>query len=228
MTLEDTLHRAVHARCSEPAARWFAEALETAARGSDEQLLARYTAASRQVGTAPLNVTGSPAAAPGFEATTVAHWTLADAARTSLLLARAATADPAAFAALAVQHFEHGDTGEQLSWLRGVGFLPQPERFLPLVVDACRTNIVPLFEAVACENAFPALYFPEHNLNHLVMKALFNNVRLARIVGLGPRLNAELARMATDFAAERRAAGRSVPPDIDLALSGARHEGTPV
>jgi hypothetical protein len=222
MTLEETLHRAVRARCSEPAARWFTDALETAARGSDGQLLACYTAASRQVGTAPLD------ADPGFDATALAHWTLADAARTSLLLARAATADPAAFAALAVQHFEQGDTGEQISWLRGVGFLPQPERFLPVVVDACRTNIVPVFEAVACENAFPARYFPERNLNQLVMKALFNNVRLARIVGLGPRLNGELARMATDFAAERRAAGRPVPPDIDLALSGARHEGTPV
>jgi len=228
MTLEDTLHRAVRARCSEPAARWFADALQTAARGSDQQLLALYTAAARQVGTAPLDATESRTAAPGVNATALAHWTVADAARTSLLLARATTADPAAFAALAIQHFEQGDTGEQISWLRGVGFLPQPERFLPLVVDACRTNIVPLFEAVACENAFPARYFPEHNLNHLVMKALFNSVRLARIVGLGPRLNAELARMATDFAAERRAAGRPVPLDIDLALSATRHEGTPV
>ena len=49
------------------------------------------------------------------------------------------------------------------------------------------------------------------------MKALFNGVRLERIVGLGARANAELTRMATDFAAERRAAGRSVPADIGLA-----------
>lgn len=228
MTLDDYLQRAVRARCSEPAAQWFTAALETAASGSDQQVLARYTAASRQVGTIPLDVTARPAAEPGFDATAVAHWTTADAVRTSLLLARTATADAEAFEALAVQCFEHGDTGEQISWLRGVAFLPRPERFLPLVIDACRTNIVPLFEAVACENVFPARHFPERNLNQLVMKALFNDIRLARIVGLGPRLNADLARMATDFAAERRAAGRSVPSDIDLALSSARHEGTPV
>jgi hypothetical protein len=225
MTLEDTLHRAVRARCSEAAGRWFTEALETAAHGSDQQLLARYTAAARQVGTAQLDVTG---AASGFDVAAFAHWTLADAVRTSLLLARATTADPGALQVLAIQCFEQGDTGEQISWLRGVAFLPQPERFLPLVIDACRTNIVPLFEAAACENAFPARYFPERPLNQLVMKAVFNNVRLARIAGLGPRLNIELARMAADFADERRAAGRPVPPDIDLALSGARHEGTPV
>ncbi len=228
MTLDDYLNHAVPARCSEPAAQWLTAALDTAARGSDQKVLERYTAASRQVGTAPLDVAGSPAAAPGFDATAVAHWTLADAARSSLLLARARTADPGAFEALAIQCFEQGDTGEQISWMRGVAFLPQPERFLSLVIDACRTNILPLFEAVACENAFPARYFPERNLNQLVMKALFNNVRLARIVGLGPRLNGDLARMATDFAAERRAAGRPVPPDIDLALSGVRHEGTTV
>jgi len=46
-------------------------------------------------------------------------------------------------------------------------------------------------------------------------------VRLERIVGLQSRVNAELTRMATDFAAERRAAGRSVPADIGLAMTGA-------
>jgi hypothetical protein len=53
----------------------------------------------------------------------------------------------------------------------------------------------------------------------MVLKALFNGVALARIAGLGARANASLARMATDYAAERRAAGRSVPSDLALATS---------
>ena len=149
------------------------------------------------------------------------RWTLEDAAREIFLLARADVVPAEVFEADARACYEFGDAREQESWLRGVVLLPAPERFLMLVIDACRTNILPLFEAVACENPYPTFHFPERNFNQLVMKALFNGVRLERIVGLGARVNAELARMATDFAAERRAAGRPVPADIGLAMAGA-------
>ena len=43
-------------------------------------------------------------------------------------------------------------------------------------------------------------------------------MEIERIVGLTSRLNPELSRMARDYAAERRAAGRSVPADLPLAL----------
>jgi hypothetical protein len=56
------------------------------------------------------------------------------------------------------------------------------------------------------------------------MKSLFNGVPLARIVGLAGRRNAELSRMAADYAAERRAAGRTIPADIGLAAPGAAVE----
>ena len=48
----------------------------------------------------------------------------------------------------------------------------------------------------------------------MVLKALFVGVAVDRIVGLDGRLTPELARMAADYASERRAAGRSVPSDI--------------
>jgi len=54
----------------------------------------------------------------------------------------------------------------------------------------------------------------------MVLKAVFNRVALARIHGLGARRNAELARMANDFASERRAAGRDVPDDLGLVTNG--------
>jgi hypothetical protein len=50
----------------------------------------------------------------------------------------------------------------------------------------------------------------------MVLKAYFNSIAVERIVGLKSRLNPELARMASDYADERRAAGRTVPPDIGL------------
>ena len=77
-----------------------------------------------------------------------------------------------------------------------------------------------IFEAIACENPYPARHFPELNFNQMVLKAAFNGVALARVVGLSSRLNAELARMASDYASERRAAGRSVPADLGLVMKG--------
>jgi hypothetical protein len=152
----------------------------------------------------------------------IAHWTLEDAGRLLLLLSRHERAnDPDAFFADATACFEQGDSREQQSWMRTVALLPQTERYLPLVIDTCRTNILPLFQAVACDNPYPARYFPERNFNQMVLKALFNNVPLARIHGLAERANPELTRMASDYAAERRAAGRSVPGDIDLAMTAA-------
>ena len=81
--------------------------------------------------------------------------------------------------------FEQGDAREQQSWLRAIALLPEARSgSCRSVIDACRTNILPLFEAVACENPYPARYFPERNFNQMVLKALFNGVALARIVGL--------------------------------------------
>jgi len=112
------------------------------------------------------------------------------------------------------------DNRERQAILRALPFLPSQERFVPLAADATRSNVLPVFEALACENPFPAEHLPEQNFNQLVMKALFNGVKLSRIRGLGWRVGPELSRMAGDYAAERRAAGRPVPADIDLVLLG--------
>jgi hypothetical protein len=220
--VRERLQSALHARTSGEAARWFDGALRRAAEGPREALLTAYTEASLRLGRLPLAMPPAADFPPaGAEGLAFDHWTLEDTAREIFLLARADVLPAETFEADARACYDLGDAREQLSWLRGVILLPAPERFLMLVVDACRTNILPLFEAVACENPYPTLHFPERNFNQVVMKALFNGVRLERIVGLGTRANGELTRMATDFAAERRAAGRPVPADIGLALSGA-------
>jgi hypothetical protein len=154
-------------------------------------------------------------------------WTLEDAGRLLCLFERhAAIADGVEFVADVTACFEQGDAREQASWLRGAALLPGPERFLPVVIDACRTNILTVFEAVACENPYPAMHFPELNFNQMILKALFNGVALARVVGLETRANPTLARMASDYADERRAAGRPVPADLPLATAVATTPST--
>ena len=205
----------IRASAGDPAAEWIERATASVAAGTIDRLLDAYTQASHHLGQRPFR----PAPHDDAKQSGVVFdkWTVEDAGRLLLLLARhrsETTQDT--FARDAVACFEQADAREQQSWLRAVALLPDPARFLPQAVDSCRTNILPLFESVACENPYPADFFPDLNFNQMVLKALFNGVPLARVIGLTRRLNPDLARMATDYAAERRAAGRTIPADILL------------
>jgi hypothetical protein len=221
MAIVDVLLPSIRSQLSEAANDWFEEARGRAGRAVVPQFLRLYTEMSRHLGRTPL-VLGPRAvdACPELRHTPLGHWFLEDAGRLLLLLTRyeAFPASSDDNTALAIECYEQGAAREQQSWLRTVALLPEPERFLLTVIDACRASIVPIFEAVACENMYPAKYFPERNFNQVVLKALFNGIALNRIVGLPARLNPELSRMARDYAAERRAAGRSIPADISLAI----------
>jgi hypothetical protein len=219
--LQNLLLAILSRRIDGAAASWLSDrARAIAADAAIDSLLVAYAAAGARAGRAPLNLDGSEqgrlaAAASGLRGE---RWTVDDAARAVLLGARRlGNRVGADFVADALACFEQGDSREQQSWLRVVAAWPEAAEFLPAAIDACRTNILPLFESVACENPYPARYFPDLNFNQMVLKALFNAVPVARIVGLDRRRNPELARMANDYAAERRAAGRSVPPDLGLA-----------
>lgn len=190
------------------------------APAGDGDLISRFTALAGPAWSTPLNPAPdvqmeAQAQVPGID---LRAWSRADAGRALLMcdwIRRSPGQDVVSGLASC---YEQGDAAEQTSWLRGLALLPDPQRWLPWAVDACRTNIQPLFQSIACENPFPAAHFPERSFNQMILKALFNNVALARVAGLPARRNAELARMAADYAAERRAAGRSVPDDIGLAL----------
>jgi hypothetical protein len=167
-----------------------------------EAFTVAFTTAARRVGRASMP----------------AGWSADEAARAALLLRAAAAQAPEAFAALVDDLYQHGDSRERQAILRTLAWLPGPERFLELAVEAGRTSIQPVFEAIACENEYPAAHFPELNFNQMVLKALFTGVGLRRIAGLQGRTTAELRRMAAGYASERRAAGRSVPEDIGVVL----------
>lgn len=145
-------------------------------------------------------------------------WSL-DAIARAALLVRASEVSPAeSHADLVRQVYLRGDDREQAAALRALPLLPDPSRFIDLAVEACRTNLQSVFEAIACENVYPAAHFSDAGFNQLVLKALFIGVAVDRIVGLNERNSDELRRMAADYASERRAAGRPVPADIHLVL----------
>ena len=221
MSLTDLLRSVIAARLDARPCEWLDSAVTAAASG-DASSLSACTMAPKHLGRATLTLNAheqrdlaSAAPGVGFD-----KWTVVDAARALLLMTLAGATAEDTFAATSTQWYELGDSGEQQSWLRTLPLLPHPEQFLALAIDSCRTNIVPLFESIACDNPYPERYFPTPQFNQVVLKAMFVGLPLARVVGLSRRHNAELTRMASDFADERRAAGRPVPPDLPLALSG--------
>src|SRR5262249_46563610 len=146
---------------------------------------------------------------------------LDEVARVALLLAADDALDPAAMVELLDDCFRHGDTGERRAALRPLALFAEPSRYADLAAQACRSSVQPVFEALACENPFPAAHLPDLAFQQMVLKALFTETSLARVVGLAARVTPELRRMAADYAAERRAAGRTVPDDIARYLSSA-------
>jgi hypothetical protein len=115
---------------------------------------------------------------------------------------------------LVAEAYRTGDNAEREALLGALILLPEPRRFLATALEACRTNVLTVFEAIACENPYPARCFPPDAFNRMVLKALFVGTAVSRIVEIEERANPELARMAASYASERRAAGRPVPEDI--------------
>lgn len=217
----------LRARLDGRAAAWLEESLSVAqARGLGDGGFARsWSAAGRRLGREPVAVAAGEAARLEAEGAPFVPegWGLDEAGRAALLLA-AVRAVPAGELVERVEElFRTSELREQQALVRALAYLPAPERFAGLAAEAVRTNALSLIEAVACDNPFPAAHMPDPSFNQMVMKALFNGLALARIRGLGRRRNAELVRMVASWVGERRTAGRSVPADVDLILSGDSH-----
>ena len=140
------------------------------------------------------------------------YWNVLQAARTILLLSY--PQEKEAWFAVVNQLFETADMNEQQALFAALPVLPYPEELLPRAIDGCRTNMTLVFDAIALNNPYPAKYFPEANWNQLVLKAVFMQRPLYRIQKLDERRNLALADIASDFAHERWAAGRSVMPEL--------------
>ncbi|MGQ3029223.1 MAG: EboA domain-containing protein, partial [Ferrovibrionaceae bacterium] len=106
------------------------------------------------------------------------------------------------------------DTAELVALFRGLPLYPDPERLEDEAGEGLRSNMRPVFEAVAHHSPYPREVFGEHRWNHMVLKALFVDSPLAPIQGLDERANPELAMMLRDYARERRAAGRPISPEL--------------
>lgn len=116
--------------------------------------------------------------------------------------------------------YARGTTAERRGVLRALPYLCHltPEDLLPLVEDALRTNDTGLIAAAV--GPYAAEHLGAHAWRHAVLKCVFTGVPVSAVADLRRRASGdlELARMLDDYAAERRAAGRPVPLDVQRVL----------
>ncbi len=132
-------------------------------------------------------------------------WTADEAAR-ALLLATM-TADQAEWVETL---YRTGDAAEKRAVLKALPLLPIGAVGLPLLHDALRTNDTRLIAAALGPYAE---HLDQPAWRQAVLKCVFSGVPLAMVADLDTRADGELAAMLAAFAAERRAAGRTMPPD---------------
>jgi hypothetical protein len=178
-----------------------------------------FVGASRRFGRTPLHLSDHDLSELNRLGIT---WTLAatqdEFGRIAMLIAAASEAPRTLFQSVLQRCYDEGDTRERRSILRALPLLPSAERFVALALEACRSHLQPLFEAMACDNPYPSRYFHDPPMNYMVLKALSLGTALDRIMGLEQRMTPELRRMAADYVNERKAAGRSIPADVWLVL----------
>jgi hypothetical protein len=216
----------VVARIPDDTRVWFQNALAVARQTgpASNRFAVAWSGCGRRLGRTPLRVPADEGAALTAAGAPFLPdgWGLDEAGRALLLLVALESA-PAGSADMVLELFAHGEMREQQAVLRGLAYLPDPTQYIALAADAVRTNVLSVLEALACDNPFPGRHMPDLAFNQLIMKAIFNDLPLRRVVALAERNNAELRRMVGAYASERRAAGRPVPADVDFILGGTPH-----
>ncbi len=139
-------------------------------------------------------------------------WTIDEAARILALLEFAAAG--ARFTDAFTELCRTAEVGEAVALYRGLPLYPEPAALEWQVGEGLRTSMRAIFEAIAHRSPFPKENFSEDRWNHMVLKALFIDSTLAPIQGLDERANPTLARILSDYAHERWAAGRPVTPEL--------------
>jgi hypothetical protein len=195
---------------------WFrAKVVGATKDGADSSFFLAFSTLSRKVGRSPLALSDvEKALAEGARAGwKPGSWTIDQAARTRLVLALPVE-DEAGYRLSLDRLFEDADHGELVTLYQALPLLPHPSFHRARAREGIRSNMKTVFEAVALRNPYPAEMLDEAAWNQLVLKCLFVGSTLLFVDGLDERANRTLARMLSDYAHERWAAGRSVSPEL--------------
>jgi hypothetical protein len=213
MTPQNLLLSLLDRRLAPDASAWLRDQSARLATGAPERALhLAFGLAVRKTGRAPLAASGAEQSEafglhPGWD---LRDWTVDQAARALLLLSLPAS--PGTTKAI-LALFQTADLGEHVALVRSLFLLPDNEALLHIAREGIRSNMGDVFFAVSQRNPYPAERFDDIAWNQMIVKCLFVELPLAGIYNLDQRANADLARMISDLARERWAAGRSISPE---------------
>jgi hypothetical protein len=205
----------IAARVDPAALAWLDERARVIATGDKKSLYLAFGMVPRKVGKSDLTLSGgelaqAEAARPGWDPR---GWSLDQLARVLLVLAYPSD-DAAEYVATLDKLFSTGEIGELVALYQALPLLPNPGSHVLRAAEGIRNNIKAVFCAVAHHNPYPAEQFNDDQWNQLVLKCLFVGVPLDPVIGLDQRANLRLMTMLVDFAHERRAAHRPIPPEL--------------
>ncbi|MEN7550260.1 EboA domain-containing protein [Rapidithrix thailandica] len=174
-----------------------------------------FSAAPRFVGKEPIPFTTeelaeAQALRKGFDLT---GWTMDQLVRVYFVL-HLPHKDQSAYVQLLNQVFEMADMHELVALYTALPILPHPEALAKRAAEGIRTNMTVVLDAICLNNPYPAEYLDEIAWNQLVLKSVFTERPLYKILGADSRANAHLAHMLSDYAHERWAASRLVTPEL--------------
>ncbi|MCE6990388.1 EboA domain-containing protein [Dyadobacter sp. CY323] len=147
---------------------------------------------------------------PGFS---VENWSLVRLSRV-WLLTQLDPSDKSEYIKNIETLFDTAEMNELVALYSALPLLSYPDQWLFRATDAVRSNMGYVFDSIALHNPYPEKHFSELAWNQMVLKTIFNDKPVHLIEGLENRSNEKLALTLSDFAHERWAAGRSVPPQV--------------
>ncbi|MBC8117641.1 MAG: EboA domain-containing protein [Candidatus Saccharimonas sp.] len=213
--LTELLHSWIASRVEATALAWLDDRAAAIATGDKKTLFLGFGMVPRKVGKPDVTLSDAEmaqaeTARPGWNPR---GWSLDQLARTFLVLSFPSE-DAALYVQTLDQLFQAGEVGELVSLYQALPLLPNPASHVLRTAEGIRSNIKSVFCAIAHQNPYPAEQLNDEQWNQLVLKCLFIDVSLDPLIGIDRRANAKLMTTLIDFAHERRAAHRPIPPDL--------------
>ncbi|MDP2314117.1 MAG: EboA domain-containing protein [Pseudomonadota bacterium] len=196
MTIPSMLVSLLCSRLDPGARDWLRATLEeTTAPFDGRTFRAEWARMGRRLGSSP--VIPMPEEAAQLQAVGLwpfVGWGVDECGRAALLLQALRVAEPDTHGALVDSLYLRGTIRERQALLRSLAYLPKADRFNEVAIQACRTHVASVFEALAIGNPYPFRYLPRAEFDQMVLKALSFRVSPERIVGLTERLSTDLTR----------------------------------
>lgn len=194
--------------------KWFFEKIAAAETSPESNALATaFAATSRKTGKSIVTVTPDDLAEiqklrSGF---TIRDWSIDRLVRVLLMMYIPDT-NQQQYIRQVENFFLTAEMNEQVALYSSLPVLSFPDVWRSRCAEGIRSNIGYVLESIMCDNPYPAESLDEPAWNQLVLKAIFTEKPIHRIVGLDERANQDLANTLSDYAHERWAAHRKVNP----------------